>query len=275
MKPLEPILTVDLFPEERAHLLELLAGLSEAEWQAPTVCTGWSVKDVALHLLGGDVGLLGRTPEFRFPGSGFDSWEALLAFINHSNDLWVQATRRIGPDLLIKMLKLTGAEVYRFLQTIDLDAVGEPVDWAGPEPGPVWFDVAREYTERWLHQQHIRDAVGKPGLQDARFFGPVLDAFVRALPHTYREVTAANGTTVTLVITGVAGGTWSLVREDEGWALCQGAAETPAAVVTLDQDTAWRVFTRGLSRPAAEARTVFERDRALGVKMLDMVSIIA
>lgn len=276
MKPLEPILVVDLFPEERTHLLALLASLSEAEWGRPTVCAGWSVKDIALHLLGDDVGLLSRTPAFRFPQSGgFADWAELLAFINQANEQWVQATRRITPALLQKLLELTGAEVSAFLQTVDLFAPGEAVSWAGPEPAPVWFDVAREYTERWLHQQHIRDAVDRPGLKDRRLFGPVLDAFVRALPHTYRAVPAEVGTTLVLEISGPAGGQWSLRREVERWQLYQGAAEPAEATVSLDQELAWRLFTKGVERSHAEAQLVFSGNRALGLPVLDVVSIIA
>ena len=60
MQPLEPVSIVALFPEVRRHLLALLAGLSAEEWRTPTACAGWSVKDVALHLLGGDLGNLSR-----------------------------------------------------------------------------------------------------------------------------------------------------------------------------------------------------------------------
>ncbi len=49
---------LDLLPEERAALLDLLAGLTDDEWARPTACAGWSVKDVALHILGGDLGNL-------------------------------------------------------------------------------------------------------------------------------------------------------------------------------------------------------------------------
>ena len=55
MQPVEPVLVVDLFPEERRLLLDLLANLTDEQWRAPTACAGWSVKDVALHLLGGDL----------------------------------------------------------------------------------------------------------------------------------------------------------------------------------------------------------------------------
>jgi uncharacterized protein (TIGR03083 family) len=269
-------LVVDLFPAERAALLELLQGLSPEAWAWPTVCAGWSVKDIALHVWGDDVGLLSRTADFRFPaGNDFADWAAVLAFINEANDLWVRATRRLNPALLGKYLALSGAEVAQFLATVDLFALGEPVSWAGPEPAPVWFDVAREYTERWLHQQHIRDAVARPGLKSRRWFGPVLDTFVRALPHTFRLVSAAPDTTVQLTISGEAGGVWSLRRAEAGWQLFQGEAPAPTATISMDQEVAWRCFSKGLSPAEAEARSTFSGDRSLGRKVLETVSIIA
>jgi len=36
---------------ERARLLAVLEGLDEAGWRTPSLCAGWSVRDVAVHLL--------------------------------------------------------------------------------------------------------------------------------------------------------------------------------------------------------------------------------
>ncbi|WBQ07162.1 maleylpyruvate isomerase family mycothiol-dependent enzyme [Kribbella sp. CA-293567] len=36
---------------ERAALAEVLAGLTEAEWSAPSVCPGWTVREVAAHVI--------------------------------------------------------------------------------------------------------------------------------------------------------------------------------------------------------------------------------
>ncbi|MFI5712226.1 maleylpyruvate isomerase family mycothiol-dependent enzyme [Kribbella sp. NPDC051620] len=36
---------------ERAALADLLAGLTEAEWSTPSVCPGWTVRDVAAHVI--------------------------------------------------------------------------------------------------------------------------------------------------------------------------------------------------------------------------------
>ena len=82
----------------------------------------------------------------------------------------------------------------------------------------MWFDVARELTERWHHQQQIRDAVGRPPLYE-RYLAPVIDTFVRALPYTYRDVDAPEGTTIVLRIDDAA---WSLVREAIAWQLFVG-----------------------------------------------------
>ncbi len=45
MQSVEAILVIDLFPQERKQLLELFSALSEEDWNKPTVCPGWTVKD--------------------------------------------------------------------------------------------------------------------------------------------------------------------------------------------------------------------------------------
>ena len=174
----------------------LLGDLSASDWEAPTVCPGWSVKDVAAHLLGDDIGRLswGRdgyvNPAFA-AGLDIATLPGLVAAIDRQNAVWVTGARRISPRLLIELLEMTGELTEAYFTSLDMTALGMPVDWAGPEPAPVWLDVAREYTERWVHQQHIRDAVGKPGLKERRWFAPVLDAFVRGLPRVLRDAPVA------------------------------------------------------------------------------------
>src|SRR5262245_12580961 len=153
MRQPQPILIADRFPELLDALLELLDGLSSTEWEQPTACAGWSVRDVALHLLGDDVGMLSsRRDGYRGVGATIVGWDELVAFINDQNARWVQANRRISPRLLVDLLRLTGEQVSIYFQSLDPDALGGPVDWAGPGPAPIWLDLAREYTERWHHQ---------------------------------------------------------------------------------------------------------------------------
>jgi hypothetical protein len=112
-------------------------------------------------------------------------------------------------------------------------------------------------------------------LKQPQFFSPVLAAFVWALPEALRSTAAAENASVTLTITGDSGGRWSALREEGKWRLYAGAPEKPDSEVKIDQEIAWRLFTRGLSPDAAEEQVVVAGDRALGSAVLNMVSIIA
>jgi uncharacterized protein (TIGR03083 family) len=156
------VVVTHLFEPERASLVALLKSLSVEQWQAPTVCPGWSVEDVALHLLGDDIGLLSRRRDGLHQSDApreFGGWRDLVAFLDHLNQTWVEATRRISPRLLAELLLFTGEATWRYLASLDPFALEGQVSRVGPDPVPNWLDVAREYTERWTHQQQIRDAV--------------------------------------------------------------------------------------------------------------------
>ncbi|MEK6325124.1 MAG: maleylpyruvate isomerase family mycothiol-dependent enzyme [Acidobacteriota bacterium] len=276
MKTPEPIIVIDLFPQVLDALLDLLEDLSPDDWNRPTACPRWSVKDIATHLLGGQFGILSRKRDgYGFSEDPIKQWDELVELINNLNYVWVKAASRLSPRLLCDLLKLSGEQVCAHFNSLDPYAIGGPVDWAGPERAPVWLDLAREYTEWWHHQQQIRDAVGKPGLKQPRFFAPVLDAFVRALPHTYRNVDAKDGTVVALTISGDAGGTWFLLRENGAWSLFVDVTPPPDVGVVLDQDVAWRLFTKGIRKDDALGKATLIGDQTLGLKVFEMVSVIA
>jgi uncharacterized protein (TIGR03083 family) len=277
VKTAEPILIVDLFPPVLDELLALLEGLSEAQWSASTVCRGWCVKDVALHLLGGDVGILSRKRDQYSHGGPVTDAEQLLQLVNNLNDTWVTAARRMSPQLVVDLLRHLGAQLCHYFAALDPFALGEPVSWAGPEPAPVWLDLAREYTEKWHHQQQIRDAVGADPLYHAKYFRPVLDTFVRALPFTLRDVRTSEGECVRVNISGESGGKWLVIRQKEGWSLFVdgGQAIKALAEVTIDQDAAWRLFTKGIEVESARARSVVNGDEDVARTILSMVSVIA
>jgi uncharacterized protein (TIGR03083 family) len=279
MQPVKPITITDLFPFERLQLLELFSEFDTEDWEKPTICSGWTVKDIGLHLLGDDIGYLSRIRDTfsnpNFQNKDLHEWKSLVQNINVANELWVKATARISPKLLIDLLELTGQQFYDYIQSLDQMAMGGVVSWAGPDPAPMWLDTAREYTERWIHQQQIRDAVNKPGLKERRFFHPILDTFVRALPYTYKDIPVADRTVLKFAVIGEAGDTWYLVGEADTWSLYKEVALQPVSVVTMDQETCWRLFTRGMSKNQAKAKTTIEGDQTLGKKLLETVSIIA
>ncbi len=275
MRPVKPIMTAGLFLPLSRELTSLLRSLTIEEWMRTTVCSPWTVKDVAAHLLGGNLGILWKAEEI--PASSHQveqDYDTVLELINQENDLWVRAARRISPHMLVELLERTDREVsehFRNLPPFEPARIG--VLWAGESQSLNWFNIAREYTEKWLHQQHIREAVGRPLLLGRKWLFPVLDTFLRALPYVYRTVLAEDGTSITLEISGEANGAWTLIRQDQQWKLYSGREPNADCNVQLDPDTAWRLFTKGISPEQVQVH--IEGDEALGRQALTMVSIMA
>ena len=69
--------------------------------------------------------------------------------------------------------------------------------------------------------------------------------------------------------------TWYLVGEANTWSLFKDVALQLVAVVIMDEETCWRLFTKGISKNQARAKTTIEGDQTLGEKLLETVSIIA
>jgi hypothetical protein len=176
----------------------------------------------------------------------------------------------------VDLLEVTGPEVVELFRSRDPFAPAHwAVAWAGETESPHWFDVGRDYTERWLHQQQIREAVGAPLLTGREWLGPVLELFVRAVPMALRGVVRAPGTAVHVAITGEAGGDWTVRRGEAGWELLAGAASAAAASVRLSDDTAWRLFSKGLAPDAARERCRIAGDQMLGTAVLGALAIMA
>lgn len=63
---------IDRARDERADLLELLRSLTPEQWQHPTSCSGWDVRDVVAHVLSYD-DLTARQLIERFASGRFDT----------------------------------------------------------------------------------------------------------------------------------------------------------------------------------------------------------
>ncbi|HEU4643211.1 MAG TPA: maleylpyruvate isomerase N-terminal domain-containing protein [Gemmatimonadaceae bacterium] len=277
-----PFVVTDLFAPLHAELLALLRTLPAERWDAPTAAPRWRVRDVVAHLLDIDLRELTVRRDDAWgapPERPLESWAQLLAYLDGLNADWVRAMRRLGPRVLVELHEVIGPRVAALYESLDLAAPAPfAVAWAGETTSPNWFELGRQYTERWHHQQQIREAVGAPGLTSRRWLRPVLDVSMYALPYAYRDVPAAPGTTVSVVVGGDAGGAWLLARGRDAWTLdaCAPAdVVAPAATIALDQDTAWRLFFKQLTPELAARKVTIEGDRTLGERYLSVLAVMA
>jgi uncharacterized protein (TIGR03083 family) len=279
MEQVIPVQTLHLFPVLDKLLMELLASLSPEEWHRPTVAKLWNVKDVAAHLLDVSVRNIASLHHYKSsePPPQINSYQDLVAFLNELNAVWVKAMKRVSPQLLIEQLESACKHHLEYLQSLDpWTPAMFSVAWAGEDTSLNWFHIAREYTEKWHHQQQIRDAVGKPGLITKELFYPVIDTFMYALPHTYRNTPAKEGTVIKFTVSSEAGGNWFLKRGANKWELVKNLSpEKIVSSVTLDPDTAWKLFTKAISPETALAASATTGDIILANPIFNMVAVMA
>lgn len=160
---------------------------------------------------------IARDNYFVNPTKNIGSIHELTQYLNRLNANFVNAMKMVSLTLLIQLMEMTGRHYNA--QIASLDLLGPAlfgVSWAGEDRSMNWFHIARVYTERWHHQQQIRDAVGKPGILTKELYHPVLDTFMMALPYTYRHLEAVESTVIQVTITGEGGGNWFLEKKKNG-----------------------------------------------------------
>jgi uncharacterized protein (TIGR03083 family) len=135
---------------ERADLLALLTDLAPHQWDVPTLCTGWRVRDVVAHMISYE-GLCGRELVRLFARGRFR-----LAGVN---DVGVEELRGAGPDELLALLE-------RRLEPNGLTA---------------GFGCRVALLDAMIHQQDIRRPLGAPRTIPAERLVPAL-SFARFAP---------------------------------------------------------------------------------------------
>lgn len=257
--------TAHLFQPLSELLLELVSGLSLEQWDAPTCYPHWRVRHIAAHLLQGSLNRLslqrdGWIPPKKLKGEPPSGFDELSELIGRSNETWTRALDGVSPKALLLMLRPVEDAVNRFYQ--DLARRGEEraifaVSWAGEEVSTNRFDLAREFTERWHHQQQIREAVGAESLVKEPWISAVLLTLLRSLPPAWNRffpIPPWPDVSVALHIPGMMPELWNLGfdRISSAWTITPGGVGEKQrgarhdTKITLSADIAWKVLTRSL-----------------------------
>jgi uncharacterized protein (TIGR03083 family) len=273
---LDPILCAPLLRKVDAELIHLLRSLTPEEWDLQTVAPQWTVREVAAHLLDTPLRKLSMVRDRTFVEQvEIHSQDDVIALVNRLNREGVTVYRRLSPQILVEMMTVACNQSADFHESLDPFAQAAfSVSWAGDKSSLNWFDTARELTERWHHQQQIRLATNRPVLMTQELYHPVLDCFLRGLPHHFRSVDAPVGTAIQVEISGDCGGQWFLLKGPAAWTLVRKPFGEIASRVTIPQALAWRLFTKGIDRESARAQVIVEGNPHLGEFILHLTAIV-
>jgi uncharacterized protein (TIGR03083 family) len=188
--------------EEHTRILRLLGGLTQDQWQAPTDCDGWSVRDIVAHLAGAaaSTATIRELVRQAWLGRRLGKDGDLVDRMNQ-----VQVSERSGhsPAQLTADLE---AQVRRGIAA--RRRLPAPVRTLrlpfGPPLGtrPLGYLMGRIYTrDAWMHRIDLTRATGAPLALTAEHDGALVEDVVA-------EWAATHGTAYDLTLTGLAGGSW-------------------------------------------------------------------
>ena len=273
--------TLDLFPELTSELVKLLKGIRMTDWNKPSPIKGRTVKDLVSHLIDSSLRRLSIQRDkytSKSVKADIKSYADLVDYIQHLNKEWMKTTERLSPQIILELLEYSEGQLYDFFKTLDPEGKAIfSVQWAGEEESKNWFDIAREYTEKWHHQMQIRLALNKPLLMDKKFTEPLYDTFMLGLPHLYREMkNYPAGDTIMITLTGNLNKTWLLEKQEDKRILTDKLEKEANTKIRFSEKDAWIIFTNtDRDKEKYKSKIDIAGDTELGYKLIDFVTVLS
>lgn len=214
---------------DRVALLEICAGLTDADWKADSGCASWSVQDVVAHL--GALFWLVVDPSALPDASGLPTERA--------QDVYVAARRSLGPAQILDDYESVSAEGIERLASLESQDFELALGDFGTYPAAI---LPNAYC--FDHYTHIRadlfaprgPLTGQPPPSDERRLVPTVTWIAAALPQQNAELLASLTGSVEIVVRGPGSRT---IRLGSGDAAARISTDAPALARWSTQRATW------------------------------------
>jgi uncharacterized protein (TIGR03083 family) len=266
----EPV--VGLLHDEWDAIVSLGRTLEPGEWDLPTECPGWTVRDVVSHMIGTERVLLGEDP----PPRPAELPDYVQNEVGARNEAWVQARRAVpGAEVLKEFEHVTGRR---------LDALrswpSERFDQIGPSPvGEVPY---REFMrvrvmDCWVHEQDMRVATGRPGHDHGAAAALSLERIASAMPFVVgKKAGAPEGSAVRFELGGAWPKRMDVVVRGGRAVVVDAPDREPDATLVMEAETFWRLGCGRVSGDAARGAALVDLagDEKLAMAVVDAMAFM-
>jgi uncharacterized protein (TIGR03083 family) len=209
---------------ELERFLTLVESLSPADWDSPTVCSLWNVRQIVAHVTGAAASYA-RWSQFKRQTSLFVQRpyrQAGFSLLDALNQIQVDDRRAATPADLLAELREVGPRAIATRKRLPaiVRAIRLPLPVLGVVPLGYLTDLI--YTrDMWMHRLDICRATGREMVQTQEHDGRITALVVRDLARKLTPKLA--GQAVVYELTGISGGIFRL-----------GENASPLARITMD-----------------------------------------
>lgn len=252
---------------------EVVDGLTDAQWLAPSPLPGWSVRDIVAHVVGTESMLQGvDTPEGDIDVS---TLEHVRNDIGVMNERWVRHLRALPAEELLE----------RFRSVTDnrresLAAMPE-TDWNDLTATPAGPDTYGRFMrvrvfDCWMHEYDIRDALGRRPTNPAGASPKLaLDEMAASMGFVVGKLgRAPDGSRVSIVLTGPLARTINVAVEGRGKVVENFGDAEPTATITLDALLFARLAGGRTTLAQHSDAIVYGGDQEVGTRVVEHLNYV-
>lgn len=256
--------TIAALATEYDAVSALLETLTEGEWALPTPCPGWDVRAQVAHLIGTESSLAGLGVPDELAAAPAHVRNEVGAF----NERWVAALADVPGSVLIERWRDVTGQRLGSLRAMDRG------EWNREGVTPAGRDTYGRFMrirvfDCWMHEQDIRDAIGRPGHESGPVIDLSLDEIAAGLGYVIgKKAGAPAGTSVTFDLIGAPGRVIH-VRVAERAEVVDGLEGVATSTLRMPVGTFTRLCGGRTTASAVAAQTQVDGDSALGRAVVD------
>lgn len=202
----------------------LLERLDAGQWATPSLCPGWTVRDVVSHLGSAEHMLLGAPP-------GSTATSLPLDLMGE----WIAAAEPLDDDAFLRRYRDTIVARRAELATFTETDLGQP-SLTPIGPGTYGRFMEIRVFDYWVHEQDVRTPLGLPGHEAGPAAEMAIGEIHRSLPYVVgKKIGLPDGMSITFELTGPVERTMHLVVA--GRAALVDALDRADVTVTADSTT--------------------------------------
>jgi len=256
-----------------ASTADLLEGLDDKDWERPTDCPGWTVKDQVSHMIGTESMLLRRPSP---PAVDPETAPHAKSPSGLINEAWVAARRGNSPAQVRAEFREVTEERLQALQAMSDQELAAPTKSpVGEVPYAEFMNV--RVMDCWVHEQDIRRAVGRPGALDGTTAQVSLGRFAGSLGYVVgKRAAAPEGTSVVVELQGPNAQTLAVTVSDGRARPTQPPPDQPTVRLEMSTET-YACLSAGRwssDEVLADGKVKMAGDNELGRSILRGMAII-
>ena len=193
----------------------VLSSLTPDQWKAPSLCSGWDVSDVVLHLAQTEEGVLLSIQNREIPNRPRDA-----ATVDDVIEHWVAQERGDPPEAVHERWDRARRAALEALRSAD---PATPVPWIAASLRPRTLATTR-LSEHWIHTKDITDPLGieDPDTDDIKHLAWLA---VKTIPYAFARSGRNDPPTVRAELVAPSGERWVIGPADAACVITGPASE--------------------------------------------------